>query len=138
MRVVRAVAVSLLLAAVCAAQTQAPATRAWAAMVTIRGTAENGDAVSGSGFLVSSKGTIGWRSRTRFPAARGRSTAIGAACCCGGSGRSHAAPRRPAAENPAPGAGVGALRASAENLYRLGIAPRITSQECVETRAQPL
>lgn len=56
MRAIRILCVFLLLATLCVAQT--PASRASAALVTIRGTAENGGQVSGSGFLVASNGTI--------------------------------------------------------------------------------
>lgn len=58
MRSVRVNVVVLLLACIAVAQRPAPAARASAAMVTIRGTAEDGSAVSGSGFLVAPNGTI--------------------------------------------------------------------------------
>ena len=58
MRMLRAVPLCVLLAAMCAAQAPSPASKAWSAMVTIRGVSETGQAVSGSGFLVSANGTI--------------------------------------------------------------------------------
>lgn len=56
MRAIRILCVFLLLASLSVAQTSA--SRASAALVTIRGTAANGGQVSGSGFLVASNGTI--------------------------------------------------------------------------------
>lgn len=58
MRIVRATVVMLLLASLCAAQSPAPAARASAAVVTIRGVAGDGNTVSGSGFVVAPNGTI--------------------------------------------------------------------------------
>ncbi|MGI9102937.1 MAG: S1C family serine protease [Terriglobales bacterium] len=58
MRIVRALVVLLLLGSICVGQTPTPTSRAWTAMVSIRGTGENGNPVSGSGFVVAPNGII--------------------------------------------------------------------------------